>query len=539
MSAHRKKAIFLAFIAGIYALMKHARKTRRFEQTLSQLEKKVQNQIETEFKARAELLRKNANFDSIYSYFTGLDKAMKRSMKKEIDTFFQIDTIKAELRKNITPEQKKNLWDNLKHEIFTQAVFTAIYIPIVKTIYFIRECIINAQESALKEKQSEDYQTLEVFLSELSELVVIEGGKKLYDQLKEELKPSISELKVTGKYKKDQILDLLEEFKQRVIAVETGYKRHEGLRHVWNGEDTDRIRRMLVEGEKKRGKLQALKKKDWNALPAPVFRVKILKAFTSIIEGMRVTEEKEIYDDYCKEIKENQRNLIAASGRLERDFLALENGEGEEEERNPEDGALVVRSDMRMEEVKEEEKGKQKTGQQIIEESGNEFMDIVEGKNLGLLSMYLLSYEFEKLKNRVTLFFKAKGGENEEMLLANFLPGLQKIMQEEFISEEAEDLRENFYNMKIKACLGYMRNKEATAEEMEISYKILLEAEMRKEIDMAFKEFGKRVYMGEDYEKANAKKESGPGGADGGKGLEMLLNSLSGTQLGGAAQDIQ
>jgi len=105
-------------------------------------------------------------------------------------------------------------------------------------------------------------------------------------------------------------------------------------------------------------------------------------------------------------------------------------------------------------------------------------------------------------------------------------------MQEEFINEDSEEIRENFYNMKIKSSLGYIKNREPNIEEMEMNHRVLLEAEMKRELDAAFKEFGKKIYLGKDYERTVEKKESGFDG----KGIEMLLNGLSGTQMGGVAE---
>jgi len=530
LANHKKKAFSVAFVASMYGAMKHIKRTKKFEDTISKLEQKVQSQIESEFKAKAELLRKNANYEDIYSYFLGLDKAIKRSLKSQVDSLFKIDEIKASLKeKGLSQDQKLKIWNDLKTEIFTQAIFSLVYIPITRTIFFIRECIINGQENSIKEKNKDEYQSFEGFLTELSEHIIIDGGRLLYGYIKEEITPIVNGLNVLTKYKEGQILDVIEEIKQIILSVETEEGKMTRTKEQFQGEGNERIVKMLVEGKKGKAKRNKNNEVKRDALPFPKFQFKILDKFISTIHNTRVSEDKEVFETYCKELQEADDRIhkLLYPERTEKEVLAIE-GDNMKEGEEGDDG-LLVRTGMTMEEAKasNEQKEQQKTAHEIVQESGNDFMDFLESQNLALLSLYTLGYEFEKLKNRVTLYYRAKGGENEEIALANFLSGLQKIVQEEFISEEADEVRENFYNMKIKASLGSLRNQDASVEEMEISHRILVEAEMKKEVDLAFKEFGKKIYLGKDYEKAAEKKGNGED-----KGLDLLLNGLSGMSLG-------
>lgn len=518
LQTHKKKTILVVVLAGMYGITQHARRTKKFEDTLSKLEKKVQSQIEKEFKERAELLRKNANYDEIYTYFQGLDKQMKKNLRREIDSLFNIDNLRTALRnKDISPEEKKNLWDQLKEEIITQAVFSMVYISLSRTVLFIRECIINDQESLVGQDNTEDYRVLETFLMELSELVIVNGGKKLYTYIKEEIKPIISEAKVTTRYKKDDMFELIEKLQEKTIVVILENIKSKDLKSNGN-KGGDGIWKILEERKKKEKKGKLLP-----GLPFPKFQVKALEVFTSELNNIKVSEEQISFEAYCKGIEERQENI---------DKLFLYEKEKRRkgsEENDVHEGGLLAIKDTEENKTKGAETGQDKSKRKFkaVKDCGNQFIDLLESGNLHLLALYALTFEFEKLKNRVLLYYKSKGSD-DGILLATFLPNLQKIMQEEFISEEADEVIENFYNAKIKACLGYLRNKEASVEEMEISHRILKEAEMKKEVDNALKEFGQRIYLGADYEKVAQKGESGGDN----KGLEQLLNGLSKTNMG-------
>ncbi len=72
--------------------------------------------------------------------------------------------------------------------------------------------------------------------------------------------------------------------------------------------------------------------------------------------------------------------------------------------------------------------------------------------------------------------------------------------------------------------------KEVNEEDMLMTAKVVEEVEMKKQVDLGFKEFGRRIYLGVDYIKLfDSKVERKMDNMGEGPELEQFLNQLAGT----------
>jgi len=85
--------------------------------------------------------------------------------------------------------------------------------------------------------------------------------------------------------------------------------------------------------------------------------------------------------------------------------------------------------------------------------------------------------------------------------LASWLLPIHKIVNEEFLDPDSDKSNESFYNSKIKS--GFIATNQVINEDSElfITLRILKEIEMKKYIEKAFIELGKRIFMEKEYSK--------------------------------------
>ena len=96
---------------------------------------------------------------------------------------------------------------------------------------------------------------------------------------------------------------------------------------------------------------------------------------------------------------------------------------------------------------------------------------------------------------------KTKG---EKMKLANFLTLIYRIMNEEFLSANSEEINEGFYKSRVKNNLAnvfnHNQNEAENIEEMKMNVRILEEYEMNLRMKESLTEVLKRIYLEELFE---------------------------------------
>jgi len=536
LKAHKKKTATGLVLLVMYFTMKYMKKHGKFEQILNKMSERVTKQIEENLKETERIRKLNANFEDMHTYYQTLISKIRKNLQRDIEGIFSIEKLRQLLKsKEISSEERKILWNDFKSEIFLHASFSLIYIPIAKMILFIRECVINKNENLLENVSEKDLRAFENFFSDFTEFITRNSGKFLYSFLRERLAPIFAQIEVTKKYDLKDIVGFLQTISDSVTQADVKNSQAQTKTKSQDGgniklpnlevpfTDINNIAKLLTLEENSKSERKKRLFKDNNKLKFPKFELLVIRAITQPFENHRLTEDEEFFKKYYENLpRENINEQTSESSNYPKIINLEENPDNRNQEKErralnsidqgntSENRTLIIKA---------------------IKESTDEFLDLIQSGNFNLLLLYDIKFEFKKLINRIIVYFQ-KTKQVDPVLTASFLPTLHKIINEEFLAENSDDNNDNFYHLKIKSSLAYVNNKESTPEDMSITFQILEELEMKKQVDNAFKEFGKRIYLGPEFAKyfdvpMPKNDENGP--SQEGE-LEQMLNLLSGTQ---------
>ena len=519
-------------VLGILTVLRFIKSSGQGKKILDLISQKLEKKLKAQLKEKEKYRKLTTNFEELYLHFLSLNKGIKRNLKRDISAIFDIESLRESARaQNLSEQERSLLLDQLKTQVFFHAIFSIIYISISKVILFIRECILNKHEILLEGEPERNLLVLESFFSDFSEFIIRNSGKFLYTYLTQRLQPLLVKLELKQKYTEADLLDIFERISNIITEVHednqtpgagpgedtpygTNLSFDEAIGNDTTFIDVNGICGLLrEENEQDKGLVSAgvSKNPEKGDLKFPQFQIRVLKAFSKTTEGQRITENIDYFIRYFYTGGARDPNthnglcgiaeVVEEEEDKEDSFCGRKMSKGVKK-----NGVLVI--DLEEEETKashemnEEIEGEENKERilKVMKVASDEFLDLIECGNFNLYGLYAINYEMKKLMNRISMYFRRKGGDGVTLL--SFLPALHKIINEEVIDEDAEQTNEAFYNSQIKLALGAMGNKEMSAEDLLVNCKVMEEFEMKRHVDNGFKEFGKRIFMDKEYNKA-------------------------------------
>jgi len=273
-------------------------------------------------------------------------------------------------------------------------------------------------------------------------------------------------------------------------------------------------------------------------IPVPSIDLALHHQFFKTLKNHSVTLDPQFLSKYCDNSYEetlsksvNSENSNSLNSQPLYKSEKITHGKYNLESDDEDTKALLVKlenANKTTEPVKQE----MKSFLPIFKKAVDEFIDQIESKNFQLLLRYAVKSEFSKLKNRMLLYYQKN--KTEEMTMAAILPILHKIVNEEFLDPLSDKTNETFYNIRIKNSLYLLSQEEADASEQYVALRIMKEVEMKKHVEKASLEMGRRIFMDKEYTKffdTQSQSQAGEGKQDQMQDfLKLLSNNTSGLQ---------
>jgi len=509
---HKTKTLSGMALVGVLSVLRYAKSSGQAKKIFDLIKGKLEKKMRAKLKEREKQRKMTHNFEELYQHFLSLNKGIKRNLQRDISAIFDIESLKESIRaKNVSDEERGLLLEELKGEVLLHAIFSIIYISISRVILFIRECILNKHEAMLENEPEKNLLVLESFFSDFSEFIIRNSGKSLYSYLKNRLQSVFCNLQVQQKYKESDLLDLM----TQICGIVTEVYDENPLTPMPNdeaiGNDTTFIDVNGISGLLREEKIPVVldKGRTKRDIVFPQFQIRVLKAFTKTTEGHRIIENIDYFIRYFYtggQDRDEKSHGLCGIAEVEEEDEKEESVCGKKGHQGvKKNGILVI--DLEEEETKasddveiEGEENKKRV-LKAMKVASDEFLDLIECGNFNLYGLYAINFEMKKLMNRISMCLRKKGIQEDGVTLLAFLPILHKIISEEVLDENAEELNNVFYNSQIKIALAAVNKKEVNSEELNMECRIMEEFEMKKIVDSGFKEFGRTIFI----EKMNSK----------------------------------
>lgn len=502
------------------------RSQRQLDAILNKMQERISAQIEQNLKETEQARKIILNLEDLYSHFLSLRPLIKKNFKKQIDSTFSVGKIKDEIKQpGITPERKKELWNSLKLEVFTHAVYTLSVVPLVNLITYLRDCAVQKYEKEfLGDEQA--IEILNDFMNDLSEFIVTNGCSQMYSYLKSEVAGAVGPLTLTEMFDIEKIdgkIGELLDIATKKSAIERINK--DSKEALPNGNETgfSNVLADKIKPSKKRG--PSMFSKDFYQLTVPEVRMTVVTQFLKHIWDRTPKIDEHFLLPYIN-------NTALQSNGSPSEELSKSQGDDTKVD-------LMKTEASVSESVVEESKGNEKQSMDqatraklvldMANKVTNEFLDLLESKSFDIVASFSIRYEFLKLKNRLLLFFE-KTKTADKMSLANYLTKINQIVNDEFLDENSDQNNEDFYTRRLKLALMLSSEKHAnqvnqSGQELLLTYNVLREYEAANLLSDSIKEFGKRVcleeYYGKYFETGDQNKEGESGE------MEEFLKSIS------------
>lgn len=526
LKLHKKKSIFLFAIIVLICGFRYLRSQRQLDAILNKMQEKISAQIEQNLKETEQVRKLVLNVDDLYSHFLSLRPLIKRNLKKEIECTFSIAKIRDDIKQpGITQDRKKELWNQLKLELFTHAVYSLAVVPMANLITYLRDCVVQKYEKELLQ-DDQAIEMLNDFMNDFTDYIVRNGCRQVYPYLKMVVAPAVEQLSVAASLDIEAIDSKIAELLDIVTkksAIKSFVKAWESEKDKPTFTDDAGISKILIEGVKP-SKAPTLLSKEFYQLTVPEVRTSVVTQFMRLVWNNTPKIDEHFINQYAKNpgspdsgAKEDPKEgaiKLEEIGSVKTD-VSIDNNVCEER-KAPDTPNMDPASRLKL-----------VTG--IATKVTNELLDLLESKNFDIIVSFSIRYEFLKLKNRLLLFFE-KTKAASKMQLANYLMKINQIVNDEFLDENSDQTNEEFYTRRLKLALLQSSDKpehqsNATEQELLLTYNLLREYEAVNLLSDSIKEFGKRVvleqYYGKYYETQDQNKEVES------KDMEEFLKSIS------------
>ena len=516
LKSNKKKAFSGLVLIVLLFLWKKREKILNYDRILAKFQEKIMSQLEKNLKQQQILASKLSQLDSIKSEFYSQTSKYKLQASQQITQLFLINDIKEDLKKkDMKSIEKQQLWERFKDENILFDTMVLSVSPLLSLSKLVKELVLGKFikkepkiiKSDLFVKIIE--KILENFINHVNET----GANDVFFYFCKKLQPDLHNLKVSNDMNLQSINDIFTNFeantlnfvekskdiKQKVIkskesfSYEKGIYWKNGISEKLSGVDYNEIGNYLIGKSKnmnnkaKYNDIKSLFVLNPNKkLIVPSVLLELIKEFLNKIKAHEIINDKKYLLNEIEHLKkiENSNNILDSF------------------DKSPE----IIDENLIFQKSLEENKNKEKKIQEnenylaeIILGLCNEIIDWLESNNFQVLYYHYIRFNFFKLKTRLILHkIKTK---NDKTKLANFLTIIYRIMNEEFLADNADEINENFYKTRIKNNLAGFHNESANdLNEMLLNVRILEEYELNLRLQESLNEVLKRIYLDEYFE---------------------------------------
>ena len=509
LKTHKKKTGAAVLVFVIFLTYRYMKKYNKLEFMIHKMNERLSKQLEENLKETQRVQSFMQNIEEIIAHFKDQNKIIKLNLKKDISFLFTIEHIKENLKlKSLSSANKKLIWENLKTEIFIHAAFALTYNNITTLILFIKETIIVKYERLMDEDR-DNLVIFENFFSAFCEFIIKGGGKNLFVYLRDNLKDIYDPLSLTEKHSLSSINKIITNIKNILLQTSPNniYKANDNANKKMNkttpsndaleNMDLTDLSSILISQNDEKPKKSGSKSKNLE-IKIPNIDLSFHLEFIKNIKNHSVLLDPQFLSKYFDQTVEDKV--------LSRSVGSTIHGSTDSQPLYQSEKLYSGVIDLELENQKdflviEEKPGKadNKVFLSHFKNAVDEFLDQIESKNFHLYLMYSIMFELKKLRNRIMLYYQKN--KNEDQTLASLLMAIHKIINEEFLDPQSEKNNELFYNNRIKQALA--GNNQLIVDEVELytTHKILKEMEMKKYLERAFYEIGKRIFMEQEYAK--------------------------------------
>lgn len=504
---NKKKTLSGLILMVLLFLYRNKSKIFPYERILSRFQDKILKQIEANLSQQQAISKKLAELAKIKENSANRNK--NSSFSSFFNSLFLLNDLKEDLKKKgLTSQQKQELWDRFKAETLVFIAMALLVIPLTSFTKLLKDLILakclNREGFPLKDRVFLD--VIEKLSENFVENLLEKGVKDCFFAISESLTPILKEIRVTSDATSGNISQLFTEIEAKLLVFiekkqqkspafeQKSQKKPNTSANYWKngvserltGVDYNEMGNYLLENSRNSREspektwLFSLNREQKLAIPSV-----ILEIIENFVRNSR--NQGEISDESLK----NELQMFLNS---QHSPILLENGSPE-----------FVDEETLLKKAKENEKSrefKELVVTKTVKEVLNELIDWLESSNFQVFYYHVVKFNVFKLKTRVLL--DESKNIKEKLKVAHYLTRLYRITQEEFLEDEARENNDNFYKIRVKACLSRIntqenqenrKENEEIARENALNLRILQEYELFLRLEESWEEVLRRIYL--------------------------------------------